>query len=86
MKVIGNRILVQVEMDTRPPESLIQIPESAKPPPTTGIVKTVGTTEIPEELKPGVRCLFNKYGGSEILLDGKHCRLLSVNEVMGVYE
>jgi chaperonin GroES len=42
--------------------------------------------KVPIEVKKGDRVLANKYGGTEIKLDGKEYRILNSDDVLAVIE
>lgn len=70
---------------------LIHLPASAQEKESEGIVIAVGRGRVdannvfvPTEVQPGDRVLFGKYGGTEYKLQGKDCRLMREEEILGV--
>ena len=71
----------------------IIIPDTAKEKPMESIVVALGTgktnddgKKVPFEVKKGDRILVNKYGGTEIKLDGKEYKILSSDDILAVIE
>ncbi|MGE0679489.1 MAG: co-chaperone GroES [Candidatus Binatia bacterium] len=70
----------------------IIIPDTAQEKPQQGEVIAVGSGRqedgqtIPLDVHPGDHVLFNKYGGTEIKLDGEEHLILRESEVLGVIE
>ena len=92
IRPIGDRILVEpVEEQAR--KGGIIIPDTAKEKPMESRVVAVGSgktdddgKKVPFEVKKGDRVLVNKYGGTEIKLDGKDYRIFNGDEVLAVIE
>ena len=71
----------------------IIIPDTAKEKPVEGKVLAVGNGRILEDgsvrkldVKAGDRILFNKYGGTEVKIDGEDLLILREDDVLGVVE
>jgi chaperonin GroES len=71
----------------------IIIPDTAKEKPMESLVVAVGPGKTGDdgkkiflEVKKGDRVLVNKYGGTEIKLDGKDYRIFNSEEVLAVIE
>lgn len=95
VRPVGDRILVEAveEIANKGKKSGIIIPDSAKEKPMESMVLALGTgktddkgKKVPFEVKKGDRVLVNKYGGTEIKLDGKEYKILSSDDVLAVIE
>lgn len=70
----------------------IIIPDTAQEKPQQGEVIAVGSGRqedgkiIPLDIRPGDQVLFNKYGGTEIKLNGEEHLILRESEVLGIIE
>ncbi len=92
VRPIGDRFLVEpVEAKTK--EGAIIIPDTAKETPMESLVVAVGTgktddngKKISLEVKKGDRVLVNKYGGTEIKLDGKDYRIFHGDDILAVID
>ncbi len=95
VRPVGDRILVEAieEKESKGKKGEIIIPDSAKEKPMESVVVALGTgktgddgKKIPFEIKKGDRVLVNKYGGTEIKLDGKEYKILTSDEILAVFE
>src|SRR5881398_489134 len=93
VKPIGDRILVEAVEEKEVKKGGIIIPDTAKEKPMESRVVAVGSgktdddgKKVPFEVKKGDRVLVNKYGGTEIKLDGKDYRIFNGDEVLAVIE
>ena len=95
VRPVGDRILVEAveEKANKGKKSGIIIPDSAKEKPMESVVLALGTgktddngKKVPFEVKKGDRILVNKYGGTEIKLDGKDYKILSSDDILAVIE
>jgi chaperonin GroES len=95
VRPVGDRILVEPveEKENKGKKGGIIIPDTAKEKPMESVVVAVGTgktgddgKKVPIEVKKGDRVLANKYGGTEIKLDGKEYRILNSDDVLAVIE
>jgi chaperonin GroES len=95
IKPLGDRIVVEaiVEKSTEGKKGDIIIPDSAKEKPMESLVVALGTgktgedgNKIPFEIKRGDRVLANKYGGTEIKLEGKEYKILNVDDILAIIE
>lgn len=93
IKPIGDRVLVEVLEAEEKTKGGIILPDTAKEEKTEGKVVAVGAGKTlesgkiqPLEVKKGDRVIYNKYGGDEILIDGKKHKILSEKEVLAIYE
>jgi chaperonin GroES len=95
IRPLGDRILVQAieEKEGTAKKGSIFIPDSAKEKPMESMVVALGTgklddngKKIPFEIKKGDRVLVNKYGGTEIKLDGKEFKILNSEDILAVLD
>jgi chaperonin GroES len=93
VKPIGDRILVEAVEEKEVKNGGIVIPDTAKEKPMQSRVVALGSgktddngNKVPFELKKGDRVLVNKYGGTEIKLDGKDYKILNSDDVLAVIE
>ena len=95
VRPVGDRILVEAvkEKENKGQKGGIIIPDTAKEKPMESVVVAVGTgktgddgKKVPIEVKKGDRVLVNKYGGTEIKLDGKEYKILNSDDVLAVIE
>ncbi|MFM7203537.1 MAG: co-chaperone GroES [Myxococcota bacterium] len=90
-KPLHDRILVKrVEAEERSKGGLF-LPESAKEKPMQALVVAAGEgrrladgTIRPLDVKVGDRCLFGKYSGDEIKVDGEEYLILREEDVLAV--
>jgi len=93
VKPIGDRILVEAVEEKEVKKGGIVIPDTAKEKPMESRVVALGSgktddngKKVPFELKKGDRVLVNKYGGTEIKLNGKDYKILNSDDVLAVIE
>ena len=95
VKPLGGRILLEAaeEKENKGKKGGIIIPDTAKEKPMESVVVALGTgktddhgKKVPFEVKQGDRVLVNKYGGTEIKLDGKDYRIFNGDEVLAAIE
>ena len=95
VRPVGDRILVEsvVEKENKGKKSGIIIPDTAKEKPMESMVVALGTgktdddgKKVPFDFKKGDRVLVNKFGGTEIKLNGKEYKILSSDDVLAVIE
>ena len=79
---LGKRVLVERLEDVKTTASGIIIPDNAKEKPLSGKVLAV-SSEV-EGVSVGDSVVFAKYGGTEIVLDGKTYLVLKIEDVLGV--
>jgi chaperonin GroES len=95
VRPVGDRVLVE-PVDEKPEKTKkggIIIPDTAKEKPMESVVVAVGTGKTGDdgkklflEVKKGDRVLVNKYGGTEIKLDGKEYRIFNSDDILAVIE
>ena len=79
---LGKRVLVERVEETKTTASGIIIPDNAKEKPLSGKVLAV-SSEV-EGVSVGDSVVFAKYGGTEVVLDGKTYLVLKIEDVLGV--
>jgi chaperonin GroES len=95
VRPVGDRILVEAvaERENKGKKGGIIIPDTAKEKPMESMVVALGTgktgddgKKVPFDVKKGDRVLVNKYGGTEIKLDGKEYKILTSDDILAVIE
>src|SRR6266576_519575 len=93
VKPLGDRIPVQPVKEKETKKGGIIIPDTAKEKPMESVVVALGTgkvddngKKVPFEVKKGDGVLVNKFGGTEIKLDGKEYKILNSDDVLAVIE
>src|SRR3989442_11640809 len=95
VRPVGDRILVEPveEKENKGKKGGIIIPDTAKEKPMESMVVALGTgktddngKKVPFEVKKGDRVLVNKFGGTEIKLNGKEYKILNSDDVLAVVE
>lgn len=91
LKPLHNRLVVERLEAEQSTSSGIIIPDTAKEKPQQGKVVSVGPgladktgKVVPMDIAPGDTVLFNKYGGTEVSLEGKDYLILKEDDVLGV--
>ncbi|WP_122867509.1 co-chaperone GroES [Campylobacter showae] len=79
---LGKRVLVERLEDVKTTASGIIIPDNAKEKPLSGKVLAV-SSEV-EGVSVGDSVVFAKYGGTEVVLDGKTYLVLKIEDILGV--
>lgn len=79
---LGKRVLVERLEDVKTTASGIIIPDNAKEKPLSGKVLAV-SSEV-EGVSVGESVVFAKYGGTEVVLEGKTYLVLNIDDVLGV--
>jgi chaperonin GroES len=93
IRPLQDRLVVSRIAEQEKTKGGIIIPDTAKEKPVEGKVLAVGNGKILEDgsvrkldVKVGDRVLFNKYGGSEVTIDGEQLLILREEDVLGVVE
>ena len=93
IKPIGDRILVEAVEEKELKKGGIIIPDTAKEKPMESRIVALGTgktddngKKVPFEMKKGDHVLVNKYGGTEIKLDGREYKILNSDDVLAVID
>jgi chaperonin GroES len=91
IKPLHDRIVVRRIEEIEKVRGSIIIPDSAKEKPQEGEVIATGEGKYTKDgsrqvldIKVGDRVLFNKYGGSEIRLDGEELLIIREDEILGI--
>ena len=90
---LRDRVLVKrIEAETKTAGGII-IPDTAKEKPTEGEVIAVGNgtldesgKRVPLEVKVGDRVLFEKWGATEIKLNGEEVLILEESKILAIIE
>ena len=95
VRPIGDRFLVEPieEKEEKGKRGGIIIPDTAKEKPMESLVVAVGTGKTGDdgkkvflEVKKGDHVLVNKYGGTEIKLEGKDYRIFNGEDILAVID
>jgi chaperonin GroES len=81
---LGNRVLIQREEQINTTASGIIIPDSAKEKPLEGKVIALGQDAREEGIEEGDIVVFQKYGGTEITVDGVEYLIMNSEDILGV--
>ncbi len=91
IKPLHDRILVKSLEEEEKTKGGIIIPDSAKEKPMEGEVIAVGAGKvaddgkrIPLDVKAGDRVLYNKYGGTEVKIEGVEHLIMREDDVLGI--
>lgn len=95
MKVrpLGDRVLVEVLEAEEKTKGGIILPDTAKEEKTEGKVISVGPGKVLEsgkvqaiEVKKGDRVIFGKWGGDDLMIDGKKHKILKESDILAAFE
>lgn len=90
IKPLRDKILVRPESEEEVTKSGIILPDTAKEKPQRGKVVAVGSGKIddgdiiPLEVKEGDIVIYEKYGPSEIKIDGEELLIIKEDDVLAV--
>ena len=91
IKPLGDRVLVEPGEEAEVKKGGIIIPDSAKEKPQESKIIALGTgktdddgKKVPFEVKKGDTVLTNKYGGTEIKIDGVEYKILNQDDILAV--
>jgi chaperonin GroES len=91
IKPLGNRVLVEPWEPKEMVEGGIVLPETAQEKTNQAVVVSVGEgrsdkagKRVPIDIKPGDRVLLNKYGGTDVGLEGKTYKIVDADDVLAV--
>jgi chaperonin GroES len=91
LEPLGDRVLIEPIDEEEKSAGGIIIPDTAKEKPLQGIVKAVGPGKPTEDgkstplsVKPGDRVLHEKYGGTEVKLEGNNYLLLRESDILAI--
>ena len=93
VKPLNDRVVIEVlEAESKTAGGIV-LPDTAKEKPQRGRVVAVGTgrpldsgKRAKVEVKKGDIVLFAKYGGDEVEIGGKDCRILSESDILAIIE
>ena len=93
IKPLGDRVVVKRIEEEPKTKGGIVLPDTAKEKPQKGKVIAVGTgrvlengQRVPLEVKEGDIVVFDKYGGTEIEIDGEEYVILSERDLLAVLQ
>jgi chaperonin GroES len=93
IRPLQDRVVVSRIAEQEKTKGGIIIPDTAKEKPVEGKVLAVGNGRVLEDgslrkldVKAGDRVLFNKYGGTEVKIDGEDLLILREDDILGVVE
>lgn len=93
IKPLHDNILVKRVEEAEKTKGGIYIPDTAKEKPAEGEVVAVGSGRIgkdgkliPLTVKEGDRILFQKYGGTEVKIEGEEYLIMDEDSVMAIIE
>jgi len=93
VKPLDDRVVIEVLEAESKTAGGILLPDSAKEKPQQGKVVAVGPGRALDsgkrsalEVKKGDVVLFSKYGGEEIEVEGKDCRILRESDILAIVE
>lgn len=88
MKVtpMKDKVLVKPKEAEEKTKGGIYIPESAKEKTQEGDIIAVGECKEYPLLKVGCKVIYEKYGGTEIKMDGKEYMILNAKDVLAVVD
>lgn len=84
VKPLNSRILVEVKSGEEKTASGLYIPTAAQEKTNTGIVIAVGEKDI--TVKVGQLVVFDKYSGTQIMIEDKEHLLLDMENVLAIIE
>ena len=93
IRPLHDRVIVKRKEAEKTTASGIIIPDTAKEKPQEGVVIAVGAGIRMEngslasmEVKAGDKVLFEKYGGSDIKIDGEEVIMMKESNIIGILE
>ncbi len=91
LKPLGSRVVVEPVEENEVTAGGIILPDTAKEKPQKGVILSIGPGDrdedgkhIPLDVKVGDTVLFQKYGGTEIKIDGKKLLILRESDLLAV--
>jgi chaperonin GroES len=91
LKPLGDRVVVEPKEEKEVIQGGIVLPESAKEKPTEGVVLEVGPGAVKDDgtreempLKAGDVVVYGKWSGTDIEIDGKDLKILSLSDILAV--
>lgn len=87
MKPIGDKVLIKKDYPEEKTQAGIIIPDSMQDKAAaTGVVVAIGSGDIPKEIQPGKRVIFDKYAGTSINIEGEDHLVMKEFNIMGVFQ
>lgn len=93
LKPLGSRVVIETVEENDVTSGGIILPDTAKEKPQKGVVLSIGPGDrdedgkhIPMDVKVGDTVLFQKYGGTEIKIDGKKLLILRESDLLAIVE
>ncbi len=93
IRPLQDRVIVKRVQEEEKTKGGIIIPDTAKEKPMESVVVALGTgkvddngKKVPFEVEKGDRVLVNKFGGTEIKLDGKEYKILNSDDILAVID
>ena len=93
LRPLGDRIIVKNTGAEEKTAGGLYLPDSAKEKPQTGEVLAVGPGKVQDngkiaeiDVKTGDKVYYQKYGGTEVTVDGEDYIILRADDVLGVFE
>lgn len=91
LKPLGSRVVIEPVEENEVTAGGIILPDTAKEKPQKGVVLSIGPGDrdedgkhIPMDVKVGDTVLFQKYGGTEIKIDGKKLLILRESDLLAI--
>ena len=91
LKPLGSRVLVEPMDEDDVTAGGILLPDTAKEKPQKGVILSIGPGDrdedgkhIPLDVKVGDTVLFQKYGGTEIKVEGKKLLILRESDLLAI--
>jgi chaperonin GroES len=91
LKPLGDRVVVEPKEEKEVVHGGIVLPESAKGKPTEGVVLAVGPGAVRDDgtreempVAKGDVVIYGKWAGTEIEVDGKDLKILSLSDILAV--
>lgn len=91
LKPLGSRVVIEPVEENEVTPGGIVLPDTAKEKPQKGVVLSIGPGDrdddgkhIPMDVKVGDTVLFQKYGGTEIKVEGKKLLILRESDLLAI--
>lgn len=84
VKPLKDRVLILPVKEPKKTKGGIYIPESAKEKPMEAVVVEVGDDKKNILVKKGDRVIYEKFGGTEIEIDGEMHLIVKMNDIIAV--
>lgn len=91
LKPLGDKVVVELVEQEAKTASGIYLPDTAQKKPQTGKVVATGNGRVLDNgkrndltVKVGDKVLFSKYGGNEVVIDGKDLTILDEDQIYAI--